>query len=321
MGLAVAPGKGVAEVIGKGKVEAVRVAAVDGRARYSTRSAATAWRMFGRLVAGRCICGPRPAAKLIWDEADAMFVPDPDRPPPGADGQGDAALRGGAPPRERRPLTHAGALEGGWPRGCARRARPATSRSAARLRRPRRRRRPRSFPVWGIMPRGAGPEKRAKMWLDYQNDVKVSDVQLAQAGGLRDASSTPSATPRSGMATDQGKIKQYQRFGGAFRSARESPFPRSAPPPFRPPFTPLTLGAIAGEARGDLFQPVRRTPIHDWHERTVRIGSGGPLAPPLRLPATRRERGRRGRPRDRQHPHQRGASRCFDLGQDPREGA
>jgi sarcosine oxidase, subunit alpha len=25
------------------------------------------------------------------------------------------------------------------------------------------------------------------------------------------------------------------------------------------------MGAIAGEARGKLFQPIRRTPIHDWH--------------------------------------------------------
>ncbi|MEL7462068.1 MAG: glycine cleavage T C-terminal barrel domain-containing protein, partial [Pseudomonadota bacterium] len=35
---------------------------------------------------------------------------------------------------------------------------------------------------------------------------------------------------------------------------------------FRPPYTPLVMGAIGGEARGALFQPVRRTPIHDWHE-------------------------------------------------------
>jgi sarcosine oxidase subunit alpha len=35
---------------------------------------------------------------------------------------------------------------------------------------------------------------------------------------------------------------------------------------FRPPYTPITLGAIAGEARGKLFQPVRRTPMHDWHQ-------------------------------------------------------
>ncbi|MEM8553417.1 MAG: glycine cleavage T C-terminal barrel domain-containing protein, partial [Pseudomonadota bacterium] len=34
---------------------------------------------------------------------------------------------------------------------------------------------------------------------------------------------------------------------------------------FRPPYTPISMGAIAGEARGEVFQPLRRTPMHDWH--------------------------------------------------------
>src|SRR5208283_4037264 len=35
---------------------------------------------------------------------------------------------------------------------------------------------------------------------------------------------------------------------------------------FRPPYTPVTFGVFAGPARGDIFDPVRRTPIHDWAE-------------------------------------------------------
>ncbi len=38
------------------------------------------------------------------------------------------------------------------------------------------------LPVW-VMPQGAGYAKRSKMWLDFQNDVKVSDVQLAAQEG------------------------------------------------------------------------------------------------------------------------------------------
>jgi sarcosine oxidase subunit alpha len=34
---------------------------------------------------------------------------------------------------------------------------------------------------------------------------------------------------------------------------------------FRPPYVPVTIGTLAGEARGDLFQPVRATPMQDWH--------------------------------------------------------
>ena len=33
---------------------------------------------------------------------------------------------------------------------------------------------------------------------------------------------------------------------------------------FRPPYTPTTFGTFAGQSRGDLFDPVRKTSIHDW---------------------------------------------------------
>src|SRR5258706_208866 len=33
----------------------------------------------------------------------------------------------------------------------------------------------------------------------------------------------------------------------------------------RPPFTPVTIGALAGRDRGALFDPARITPMHDWH--------------------------------------------------------
>ena len=39
-------------------------------------------------------------------------------------------------------------------------------------------------PVW-LMPQGAGDKLRMKTWLDFQNDVKVSDVQLAAREGMK----------------------------------------------------------------------------------------------------------------------------------------
>ena len=35
---------------------------------------------------------------------------------------------------------------------------------------------------------------------------------------------------------------------------------------FRPPYTPVTFGAVAGRNCGAMFDPVRRTPMHAWHE-------------------------------------------------------
>jgi sarcosine oxidase subunit alpha len=34
---------------------------------------------------------------------------------------------------------------------------------------------------------------------------------------------------------------------------------------FRPPYTPVALGALAGRTVGRHFRPVRRSPLHDWH--------------------------------------------------------
>ena len=46
----------------------------------------------------------------------------------------------------------------------------------------------------------------------------------------------------------------------------DAPIPQVGTTTFRPPYTPIPLGAIGGEARGELFQPVRKTPMHDWHD-------------------------------------------------------
>jgi sarcosine oxidase subunit alpha len=36
---------------------------------------------------------------------------------------------------------------------------------------------------------------------------------------------------------------------------------------FRPPFTPITIGAIVGREVGKEYMPTRKTPMHEWHEK------------------------------------------------------
>jgi glycine cleavage system aminomethyltransferase T len=36
---------------------------------------------------------------------------------------------------------------------------------------------------------------------------------------------------------------------------------------FRPPFAPLTVGALVGRSVGQHFRPTRRSPLHHWHEK------------------------------------------------------
>ncbi|MEZ5761992.1 MAG: glycine cleavage T C-terminal barrel domain-containing protein, partial [Paracoccaceae bacterium] len=68
-----------------------------------------------------------------------------------------------------------------------------------------------------------------------------------------------------GMATDQGKMSNINGLA-ILSDALHRPIPETGTTTFRPPYTPISIGAIAGEARGEIFQPLRRTPMHEWHE-------------------------------------------------------
>ncbi|SET60440.1 sarcosine oxidase subunit alpha family protein [Paracoccus homiensis] len=171
--------------------------------------------------------------KLTWDEPQAMFRPNPERPPLGADGQGNVSATGAA----NGDLRCAGDLE---------RAEQPT------------------MPVW-CMPRNAPYKLRSKMWLDFQNDVKVSDVELAAREGYASVEHTKRYTTL-GMATDQGKVSNINGLA-VLSKALNQPIPQTGTTTFRPPYTPLTLATIAADARGEAFQPLRKTPMHDWHAR------------------------------------------------------
>jgi sarcosine oxidase, subunit alpha len=114
----------------------------------------------------------------------------------------------------------------------------------------------------------------------------VSDVQLAAREGYESVEHTKRYTTL-GMATDQGKLSNINGLA-VLADALNSPIPQVGTTTFRPPYTPVSMGALAGEARGEIFQPLRRTPMHDWHEAMARIGNpwacgGGPM--PIRAGA------------------------------------
>jgi sarcosine oxidase subunit alpha len=121
----------------------------------------------------------------------------------------------------------------------------------------------RLHPIW-MMPQGAKAALRMKSWLDFQNDVKVSDVQLAAREGFESVEHAKRYTTL-GMATDQGKLSNINGLA-ILSDALNQPIPQTGTTTFRPPYTPISMAAIAGEARGETFQPIRKTVLHDWHE-------------------------------------------------------
>ncbi len=105
-------------------------------------------------------------------------------------------------------------------------------------------------------------EGKRRGWLDFQNDVTVKDVKLAHQEGFRSVELLKRYTTL-GMATDQGKLANV----GALAVMAEltgKPIPETGTTVFRPPYTPVPIGALAGRHRGKEFRPTRLTPSHDW---------------------------------------------------------
>jgi sarcosine oxidase subunit alpha len=102
----------------------------------------------------------------------------------------------------------------------------------------------------------------SKAFVDWQNDVTTNDLTLAACEGFRSIEHIKRYTT-VGMATDQGKTSNLNALGIVAGQLGKS-IPEVGLTTFRMPYTPITFGSFAGMARGDLFDPVRTTPMHDW---------------------------------------------------------
>ncbi|MBO9475260.1 sarcosine oxidase subunit alpha family protein [Shimia sp. R10_1] len=112
-------------------------------------------------------------------------------------------------------------------------------------------------PFWHV--KGA---KRA--WLDYQNDVTVKDVKLAHQENFTAVEHLKRYTTL-GMATDQGKTSNVGALAVMAELTGKS-IPETGTTIFRPPYTPVAMGAFGGRAVGKDFHPTRLTPSHKWAE-------------------------------------------------------
>ena len=101
-----------------------------------------------------------------------------------------------------------------------------------------------------------------KAFVDFQNDVTAEDIRQAVREGMRSVEHIKRYTT-NGMATDQGKLSNMNALAIA-AAAQDRQMPEVGLTTFRQPYTPVTFGVFAGQNRGDLFDPVRTTPIHGW---------------------------------------------------------
>ena len=116
--------------------------------------------------------------------------------------------------------------------------------------------------IWTVPPRH--PDQRHnKHFVDFQNDVTAADVQLAAREGYRSVEHLKRYTT-TGMGTDQGKTSNVNALAILARSLGND-ISATGTTTFRPPYVPVAFGALAGRDVGALSDPVRTTPMHQWH--------------------------------------------------------
>ncbi len=263
LGIRVEAGSVITKVKGRVAVEAVMIGkrTADGRIgsgvetiRCDCVAMSGGWSPIVHLYSH---CG----GKLRWDAEAAMFRPAPERAAPiGADGEANTVCVGAANGMlgvaeglsdavtvARDVAAALGAAVGQAP------AAPTVSEPIMKA----------IEPLW-FAPSTGKYAHGTKHFLDYQNDVTAADVELAAREGYESVEHAKRYTTL-GMATDQGKLSNINGLA-ILANSLNAPIPEVGTTTFRPPYTPISIGAIAGQAVGDLFKPIRKSPIHDWSD-------------------------------------------------------
>ena len=117
-------------------------------------------------------------------------------------------------------------------------------------------------PLWRVP--GKDSADKLKRFVDFQNDTTVKDIKVAAQEGYQSIEHLKRYT-LLGFGTDQGKLGNIN--GMAILSEElGQDISQTGTTTFRPFYTPVTFGAIAGRELGpNFFDPVRKTAMHEWH--------------------------------------------------------
>ena len=269
LGIQIAFGKAIGKVKGSKRVTGVDLCSQAGDGEMEQSIVCDAIAMSGGwspVVHLWSHCG----GKLDWDADKCMFVPDHARAPLGLDGTGFVSVAGianghldtGSVLKDAHDAGLRVAEEAGFTASGKKAAAPTANKvKEVELQ-----------PIWQ-MPANMSRKMMGKTFLDYQNDVKVSDVRLAAQEGYESVEHTKRYTTL-GMATDQGKLSNINGLA-ILADSLNAEIPKVGTTTFRPPYQPISMASLAGEARGKLFKPVRQSPMHKW------IGDNGGFWEPV----------------------------------------
>mgnify|MGYP006288052169 FL=1 len=102
-----------------------------------------------------------------------------------------------------------------------------------------------------------------RVFVDLQNDVTTKDIELATREGYRSVEHVKRYTTL-GMGTDQGKTSGLNGVATLAHTLGTT-IPEVGVTTFRPPYKPVSFGAVAGPHVGELFHPRRTTAMHEAH--------------------------------------------------------
>ncbi len=232
-------GARVTRVRGRHGVRLIDVADADGRTSTIECDALAVSGGWNPAVHLTCHLGGKP----VWNDEIAAFVPG--ALPPGMTVAGAAA---GA-------LTLARCLGGGMTAGVT--AAAACGFAIAAITQPRADDEGAAVTaMWHVK------DSRGKAFVDLQNDVTTKDVALATQEGFGSVEHLKRYTTL-GMATDQGKTANVLGLA-ILAQASARAIPQVGTTTYRPPYVPVSFGAMAGHHRGRDFRPTRLPPSHAW---------------------------------------------------------
>ncbi|MGE8295864.1 MAG: sarcosine oxidase subunit alpha [Pseudomonas sp.] len=113
------------------------------------------------------------------------------------------------------------------------------------------------------VPHEKSTARAPKQFVDLQNDVTAAGIELATREGFESVEHVKRYTAL-GFGTDQGKLGNINGLAIAARSMGIS-IPQMGTTMFRPNYTPVSFGAVAGRHCGELFEPKRYTAMQAWH--------------------------------------------------------
>ena len=113
------------------------------------------------------------------------------------------------------------------------------------------------------VPHDKNSARAPKQFVDQQNDVTAAGIELATREGFESVEHVKRYTAL-GFGTDQGKLGNINGLAIAARSLGIS-IAQMGTTMFRPNYTPVTFGALAGRHCGEMFEPKRYTALQKWH--------------------------------------------------------